>query len=36
MVAYVLANELMRKFGGDTVSDVAGSVDAYKARLAEF
>jgi len=34
MVAYVLANEMMRKFGGDTVADFVGSVDAYKARLA--
>ena len=36
MVAFVLANELMRKFGGDTVDDVVSSVSAYKARLAEF
>jgi len=36
MVAYVLANELMRKFGGDTVLDVVGSLNTYKARLAEF
>lgn len=36
MVAYVLANELSRKFGGDTVSDLVGAVAAYKARLAEF
>lgn len=36
MVAFVLANELMRKFGGDTVDDVVNSVSAYKARLAEF
>ncbi len=35
MVAYVLANEMMRKFGGDTVADFVSSVDAYKARLAE-
>ncbi len=36
MVAYVLANEVMRKFGGDTVADVIGSFSAYKARLADF
>ncbi len=36
MVAYVLANELMRKFGGDTVSDLVASLDSYKARVAEF
>ena len=36
MVAYVVANELLRKFGGDTVSDVVGSLNAYKARLAAF
>jgi len=35
MVAYVLADEMMRKFGGDTVADFVASVDAYKARLAE-
>lgn len=36
MVAFVLANELMRKFGGDTVADVVNSFNAYGARLAEF
>lgn len=36
MVAYVLANEVMRKFGGDTVIDVVSAVAAYKARLADF
>jgi len=36
MVAYVLANEMMRKFGGDTVEDFVSSVNAYKARLADF
>jgi chorismate synthase len=35
MVAYGLANEMMRKFGGDTVADFVSSVDAYRARLAE-
>jgi chorismate synthase len=36
MVAFVVANELVRKFGGDTVSDLVSSLDAYKARLADF
>lgn len=36
MVAYVLANEVMRKFGGDTVADLVASCDAYKARLRAF
>jgi chorismate synthase len=36
MVAYVLANEVVRKFGGDTVIDVVGAFSAYKARLADF
>lgn len=36
MVAYVLADEVMRKFGGDTVGDLVSSVDAYRARLADF
>jgi chorismate synthase len=36
MVAYVLANEVMRKFGGDTVKDLVSSFDAYGSRLAEF
>jgi len=36
MVAYVLANEMVRKFGGDTVADFVASVDAYKSRLAAF
>jgi chorismate synthase len=36
MVAFVLANELMRKFGGDTVADVVNAFNAYEARLAEF
>ncbi|MFV1970557.1 MAG: chorismate synthase [Acidimicrobiia bacterium] len=35
MVAYVLANEMTRKFGGDTVADFVASVEAYKARLVE-
>ena len=36
MVAYVLANEVFRSFGGDTVADLARTVDAYRARLAAF
>jgi chorismate synthase len=36
MVAYVLANEVMRKFGGDTVGDLVAARDAYTARLATF
>ena len=36
MVAYVLAGEVLRKFGGDTVSDLVGSVDAYRSRLLAF
>ena len=36
MVAYVLAREVLRKFGGDTVSDLVGAVDAYRNRLLAF
>lgn len=36
MVAYVLAAEAIRKFGGDTVADLAGSVDAYRNRLLAY
>ncbi len=36
MVAFVLAAEMLRKFGGDTVEDFAAAVDAYRARLAAF
>jgi chorismate synthase len=36
MVAYVLADEVMRKFGGDTIGDLITAVDAYRARLSEF
>ncbi len=36
MVSYVLANELLRKYGGDTVGDIATSHEAYLARLSEF
>ena len=36
MVAYVLANEAIRKFGGDTVGDFADAHGAYLARLEAF
>ena len=36
MVAYVLANEVLRSFGGDTVKDLVASSDAYRARIAAF
>jgi chorismate synthase len=36
MVAYVLAGEVLRKFGGDTVADLVGAVEAYRTRLATF
>ena len=36
MVAWVFAAELVRKFGGDTVADLAGSVRAYLDRLDRF
>jgi chorismate synthase len=36
MVAWVLAAEMVRKFGGDTVADLAGSVRAYLDRLDRF
>ncbi|MEN8040312.1 MAG: chorismate synthase [Actinomycetota bacterium] len=36
MVAFILANEMLRKFGGDTVGDFVDSVTAYKNRLADF
>ncbi|MEA2057471.1 MAG: chorismate synthase, partial [Actinomycetota bacterium] len=36
MVALVLAREMQRKFGGDTVDDFTGSVAAYRERLAAF
>lgn len=36
MVAYVFANEVVRKFGGDTVGDLRASFEAYKARLRDF
>jgi chorismate synthase len=36
MVAFVLANEVVRKFGGDTVGDVQTAVQSYRKRLSEF
>lgn len=36
MTAIVLAQEMQRKFGGDTLADFAAGVEAYRARVAEF
>jgi chorismate synthase len=36
MVAIVLATEMQRKFGGDTVADFTAAVDAYRKRVAQF
>ena len=36
MVAFVLADEMVRKFGGDTVDDLVAAVDHYRARIAVF
>ena len=36
MVAIVLAQEMQRKFGGDTVADFVASVDAFRSRVASF
>ena len=36
MVAIVLAGEIQRMFGGDTVGDLVATVAAYRARLAAF
>jgi chorismate synthase len=36
MVAVVIAQEIQRKFGGDTVEDLLGSIEAYKKRVAKF
>lgn len=35
MLAWVLANEMMRKFGGDTVSELERSVSDYRKRTAD-
>jgi chorismate synthase len=34
MVAFVLAGEYIRKFGGDTVDDLMASLDHYRERVA--
>lgn len=36
MAAVVLAQEMQRKFGGDTLADFTAGVEAYRARLADF
>ena len=36
MVAWVVAAEMTRMFGGDTVDDFVGAVDSYRRRLAGF
>ena len=36
VVAVVVAQEVQRKFGGDTVADVASAVEGYRKRLADF
>jgi chorismate synthase len=36
MMAFVLAAEMQRKFGGDTVGEFAEAVQRYRSRLAEF
>lgn len=36
MAAIVLAQEVQRKFGGDTAADIAGAWDAYRRRIAGF
>ncbi|MDJ0663680.1 MAG: chorismate synthase [Acidimicrobiia bacterium] len=36
MVAYVLAREVQRKFGGDTAAELKRSVAAYQEQVAEF
>lgn len=36
MVAIVLAQEMQRKFGGDTVDDFLAALDSYRARLREY
>ena len=36
MVAIVLAQELQRKFGGDTVADLVDAVEGYRKRLVQF
>jgi len=36
MVAFVLAREMVRQFGGDTVADFSNAVDAYRKRIAAY
>jgi chorismate synthase len=36
MVAIVLAREIQRKFGGDTIGDLRSAWDAYRHRLTGF
>ena len=36
MVAVVLADEMQRKFGGDTVVDFVAAVDMYRQRVSRF
>ncbi|MEZ5176027.1 MAG: chorismate synthase [Acidimicrobiia bacterium] len=36
MTAYVLANEVLRTYGGDTVGDVVAADAAYRRRISEF
>jgi chorismate synthase len=36
MVAIVLGQELQRKFGGDTVGDLAAAIESYRKRLADY
>lgn len=35
MVAFILATEMLRKFGGDTLEDLTSAVTSYRARIAE-
>ena len=36
MVAYILANEVVRSFGGDTVTDLVATAESYRVRIATF
>ncbi len=36
MAAYILADEVVRTFGGNTVEDLVAATDAYRRRLLEF
>jgi chorismate synthase len=36
MVAFILAGEVLRKFGGDTAADLGGAAEAYRARLSRY